>query len=325
MARKLTDTWVRKQPPGDPQTQISDSAVAGLYILIGRKSRTWFVKQRGVKIRLGTFPNLGTQAARRLAITARAPVKLTLEAARALVDDIASKTAETYDHVLNGHLKDWRTRPLGSITRAMVKDRHRAIAGRSMANLVFRIFRSWWNRARKVEEDLPECPTIAITWHKERPRVSEMGDLADWQRGLHPDRRAWYLMCLLTGSRAGALCAMDPAIDVVGDVLTFRKAKGRPYSIPITAAHHALLVGWKQFDRMRRHRGDAFTPHDLRHRFAAGCVEAGLDVYTIKLLLGHSAGSDITMRYIRAADVGPAMEKVTAHLMKRLQITIVGL
>jgi len=326
MARKLTDTFIHKQPPGDPQIHIADSVVAGLYILIGRKARTWFVKRRGVKIRLGAFPNLGTHAARRLAITARAPVKLTLEAARALVDDVAPSTARTYDRALDGYLKDWRTKPLGSISRVMVKDRHKSIGAPFMANLTFRAFRSWWNRARKLEEDLPECPTIAITWHREPPRVVEMGDLAVWQRGLHPDRRAWALMCLLTGSRSGALCAMDPAIDVTGDVMLFRRAKGKSYSIPLVPEHHALLVGWRRFDRMARYRGEAWTPHDLRHRFAAACVEAQLDLYTIKLLLGHSTGSgDITMRYIRTADIRPAMEKVVAHLMKRLQITIVGL
>jgi integrase len=41
-------------------------------------------------------------------------------------------------------------------------------------------------------------------------------------------------------------------------------------------------------------------PHDIRRTYATACAEAGVDPYTIKLLLNHVAdGSDVTARYIK--------------------------
>lgn len=60
------------------------------------------------------------------------------------------------------HLKDWLKLPLDEITKSMVVDRHRSMAGvPSSAKHTLKYFRMVWNHARRVY-DLPESPTMAI-------------------------------------------------------------------------------------------------------------------------------------------------------------------
>ena len=66
----------------------------------------------------------------------------------------------------------------------------------------------------------------------------------------------------------------------------FRTPQGRPYRNFRTAFAHAVQrVGLEDF-----------TFHDLRHTFASRLVMAGVDLPTVKELLGHK-GSAMTLRY----------------------------
>ena len=190
---------------------IRDAVLAGFYVKVGKTRKTFVFqrdqqeggRRRTVHRTLGNFTGdergVTCEAARQEAIRLLAePARLaregmTLQEAIALFDDApakgrkgrpkAAKTVGRYaQFVRSGYLASWMDRPLRSITRQEVYDRHRALpkeiaegryagakAGRSVparqtgqttADDVFRWFRAIWGRALRADETLPVCPTV---------------------------------------------------------------------------------------------------------------------------------------------------------------------
>ena len=117
---------------------------------------------------------------------------------------ISSLESETARHV-----GDWVARPLVSITRTEVRERHAHLtrtSGPYIANRVMRHVRAEWRTAAREHESLPVSPTVACNWNREARRQEPIpwADLPAWRRAvdaLPPARRDYNLLVLLTGLR----------------------------------------------------------------------------------------------------------------------------
>src|SRR5204863_122103 len=130
----------------------------------------------------------------------------------------SARTIANYRFHVETRLSEWRDTPLAELGRdpRRVAEMHTRItetSGPAQANAVMRTFRILYRFGRRqAPGQLPsECPTSAVTLHPERRRNTALGldKLAAWYEQLqsikNPIRAEFHLMCLLSGSRPGAL------------------------------------------------------------------------------------------------------------------------
>ena len=115
----------------------------------------------------------------------------------------------------------------------------------------------------------------------------------------------------LTGLRAGELLRITSG-DFAKDTITVRtskSSKARTIPVPKSAQrllrHLPLALSYQQLQwQFRAARVAAGLPHvhihDLRHTYASMLINAGVDLYTVGKLLGHSTPST-TARYAHLA------------------------
>jgi len=126
------------------------------------------------------------------------------------------------------------------------------------------------------------------------------------------------LVALNTGLRRGEILQLEwKDVDLDGKWITVSGAiakNGQTRRMPLNAEAVALLQAWRQF-RSRRASAARVSPgsdgeglqrknfrfHDLRHHFASRLVQSGIDLNTVRELLGHA---DITM-VLRYAHMSP--------------------
>ena len=244
------------------------------------------------------------------------------------------------------HIGDWLDRALVEIRPGDAAERHQRIteaSGPYAANAILRGFRSVWNTAARRLDDLPPCPTRAVTFNKEHRRREPIpwDKLPDWRREVeairNPVRRDLHLFILLTGLRATDARTMRWAeVDLDAGTLHRPNPKGgedRAFTIPLSRAALEILRrrlaenpqpdgGWVWPSRDRRGRVAPVaqvkeqryvggkkvnvlpSPHRLRDTFATAAREAGIDMFETKLLLNHALPTgDVTWGYQR-----PSME-----------------
>ena len=269
--------------PAEKRTFHYDTATPGLALQITPKgARTFYlcrrVNGRFQRLRLGTFPAVTVEQARRLALEAlgeiadgKDPHQQRL-AARAewtlqdLFDDYLARHAKPHkrtwredERQFRRYLAQWRTRKLSEIRKAHVKTWHLEIgdkAGRYAANRALALLRGMFNYAIR-ERDLPLVnPAVGIRPFKEESR----------ERRLMPDElpaffqavaeepngtiRDYVLISLLTGARRSNVLSMRwEEIDLDEDLWQIPGAKtknGLPLNVHLARPAVEILLARRE-------------------------------------------------------------------------------
>lgn len=278
------------------------------------------------------------------------------EYTKALVRKEASpKTLLLNEHNWKKMLAPHAGRELRSLGRREVRGWHEEWGrmGPTAANHGARLLRAVYNYAdKRLADDLPASPCVAVEFFKERGtrRVLSWEDLPGWWEKVHslenPVRRAYWKLLLFSGLRMTDAATIRWE-DLHGDILHRPSPKGgrsRSYDLPITTQLHSVLKEARQaVERFRPGSPWVFPadsacghvlnmrelkafpgiwPHDLRRTYATACAEAGVDPYTIKLLLNHAMDqTDVTSRYIRPSGghIAGAAQRVADFVDEKFQ------
>ena len=130
------------------------------------------------------------------------------------------------------------------------------------------------------------------------------------------------LVAAYVGLRASELLALTP-VDMRKDTVMVRQSKtGKPRNVPVPPAARGFLSAFplglsywqlhKEFSRAREAAGMPHVQfHDLRHTCASWLINAGVDLYTVGKILGHS-GPGTTSRYahLSTATLEKAMRRL---------------
>ncbi len=153
---------------------------------------------------------------------------------------------------------------------------------------------------------------------------------------LPPTLGRYFRALLLTGMRANELRGVPvQRWDAAAGVLHVDMTKnGKPHALPVGPTLRTLLEAEARegrgvlFDvreddyraacaQVGESIGLRFHLHDLRRTFGTLAVRLGVDAFTVKRLMNHSAGNDVTAKhYVKLAvdDLRPAMNRIDAHL-----------
>jgi integrase len=334
--------------------------VPGLYVRCRAASKSYLLQRRvrGVLVKrtLGPMP---LKAARSEALKlwhqlrpAPASGKKTLEQALAEYLEqrpLAPKTRAIYRYNADRYLGAWKGRALEQIgqDRAGVRALYHQLVkrhGLATASQVIRMLSAVYRYARKVDPELPECPTVAVTLAPLKPRDWALSDAelrAWWDavRQLSAIKRTWWLVCLLTGARRASVEALAwEDIDFHRKTIRFRVTKGdRPYVVPAADRLIAWLEDYRQNPEVppsewvfpsprdpRRHlvnvrdekRGVA-SAHHLRHTFRTVLAELGATPDQARLLMGHSLAGDVSRGYITAPLVVESLRPLANQMAER--------
>lgn len=120
-----------------------------------------------------------------------------------------------------------------------------------------------------------------------------------------------------------------PLSDFLADLLRQRQAvaDGSPYVFPGAPArgkgakadrHRHIVEPRRWVQRVTRDSGVAFTLHDLRRTFATVAESLDIPHYTLKRLLNHKTGADVTAGYliIDAERLRDPMQRVTDYILR---------
>lgn len=171
-----------------------------------------------------------------------------------------------------------------------------------------------WERGETEQDYSRMVKKLPENNHRERVlTLDEVQRIAD-QASTAVRTAIW--ICLYTGLRRGEVCALKPEhIDLEAGLLTIpagmaksQKTRmvpiatpARPWigQVPVGITPQGFRSGW---DRAREKAGiPDVTIHDLRRSCATMLIRAGVDLYTVSKILGHSSVTVTQQRYAHLA------------------------
>jgi integrase len=357
--QKLSDKTIRGLKCATGQIDVWDDLMPGFGVRVGAGGRKSFIvgtRINGTYKRITLKPaypvlELGEARQRARQIIADAQTGITPEVRKrrnekgtfgSVADDFMTdfakhhRTRDEMQRKIDVDLKDWRDRPIASITRGDIKELLRKKAGASpisanrLQALISKIF-SW-----AVDEELVEASPAL--------RLARYGEEIERERNLTADeiKSVWsafdnigypfgalFKMLLVTGQRRGEVAGMRwSEIGPDGSKIPAERAKkGKGHLVPLSSLAREILEATPQVGELVfRARADkplqgwskakarldcpieAWHLHDLRRTFATQLRSLGVDRLVVSKLLNH-AEAGVTKVYDRyAADP----EKVAA-------------
>jgi len=272
-----------------------------------------------------------------------------------------SQSVQNYGCAIERNLSDWLDIPLAEISAEQIIHRHAADAARrgpAWATRNLRIFRTVYRFAKAVHRGmLPECPTDILSdlhmWHRDQRRRTyiKSGDLPRWYAAVmalgNDSARDYLRLILFTGMRRSeAMRLRWENVDFEGRTLTIPTTKnGDPLVLPLSLFLQEMLKARRQrfpddewvffavgarghlqepkkwVYKVAEASGIKFGLHDLRRTFITVAESLDISVYTLKRLLNHREGRDVTAGYI-VLDVERLrrpMERITDFLLSACQ------
>jgi len=279
---KLTQRYVESLPQTEKLTLYFDTGMTGFGVYTKGKIKTYFVQARAgkklIKMTIGRANIFSLDDARRdakdkLALMAKGidPIALkkqeqvagiTLEEAFKQYCETRSlkpRTVKTYDDLLRLYMSDWLTKPLGTITKELVAQRHKKVgedAGEAASNNLMRTFRALYNYARTLSDGaIAENPVQRLSqtrqWYKvERRRTFlKPHELKPWYDAAikieNPVIRDYLFLTLFTGLRKQeGLQLKWSDVDMRDRSLTVPQImakNSRPHTLPMSNFLYALF------------------------------------------------------------------------------------
>ena len=211
--------------------------------------------------------------------------------------------------------------PLKKIDEIAINRLGIALTGKGLTQATLNRYRSHIRRllnvAHRKWREIDRVPYIQNT--KEVPKRFKVYSPAEEKLILsmpHPEFVDLSVILFDTGLRLGeALRLTKGEVDFTTNLITVWSdaTKGeKTRSVPMTARVHALLEHrtlpfmfkdeheveriWKRFKQQQGITDGGWVIHAMRHTFASRLVRKGIDLYTVKELLGHSTIT-VTERY----------------------------
>jgi integrase len=169
-----------------------------------------------------------------------------------------------------------------------------------------------------------ENPATSVRFFRvnnQRLRFLDRDEEAKLLSACSPSIKPIIVTALNTGMRRGEILALQwEQVDFANELITVKDSKnGEPRNIPMNSCLADLFrtvridsqspyvfhsrngsryksIQWAWCEALRKAGIHDFRFHDLRHTFASRLVMAGVDLVTVKELLGHKS-INMTMRY----------------------------
>lgn len=270
---KFTQRNIDNLPESDEAVVYFDSSMSGFGLYTKGKVKTYFIKSRAgkkqIKMTIGraniiSLVEARVQAKEKLSLMAKGVDPVALKREEEIVgttlEDAFKKYIETrslkpgtvltYKKLFRLYMSDWLSKPVASITKEMIAQRHKKIStenGPSPANNLMRTFRAVYNFARSLSDGaMPDNPVRRLNdtrqWNKvERRRTFlKQHELKPWhdaaQKISNPIIRDYLFLILFTGLREmEGLRLKWENVDMKDKSFTVTETKnGSPHTLPMS-------------------------------------------------------------------------------------------